>query len=208
MGQGQHYKAVGTPETPEAVMQQPVGSLLYVSFVAGSRGMWKIDRISPVTGETLSMAPRMDVVESATPQSRVADSLWQLQGVTSNVRYTNHDEVTELKSKQEGLNRPEARRAALIPIRKTSAWWALAQDERRKIFEETSHHIAIGIEYLPQIARRLHHSRELAEPFDFLTWFEYAPKHSDAFEELVRRLRSTKEWTYVDREVDIRLSRI
>jgi hypothetical protein len=42
--------------------------------------------------------------------------------------------------------------------------------------------MAIGIEYLPQIARRLHHSRELAEPFDFLTWFEYAPKHSDAFE--------------------------
>src|SRR5215813_4232416 len=87
-----------------AVMQQPVGSLLYVSFVAGSRGMWKIDRISPVTGATLPAAPRIDVVESATPQSRVADSLWQLQGVTSNVRYTNHDEVTELKSKQEGLN--------------------------------------------------------------------------------------------------------
>ena len=188
-------------------MQEPVGSLLYVSFVAGSRGMWKIDRISPVTGATLPVAPRIDVVESATPRSRVADSLWQLQGVTSNVRYTTRDEVTELKAKQEGLNRPEARRAALIPIRKTSAWWALAQDERRKIFEETSHHIAIGLEYLPQIARRLHHSRELAEPFDFLTWFEYAPQHSDAFEELVRRLRSTKEWTYVNREVDIRLSR-
>src|SRR5260370_27335346 len=81
---------------------------------------------------------------------------------------------------------------------------ALAQDERQKTFEETSHHIAIGIEYLPQIARRLPHSRELAEPLDFLTWFEYAPKHSDAFEELVRRLSSTKERTYVDREVDIR----
>jgi hypothetical protein len=66
----------------------------------------------------------------------------------------------------------------------------------------------MGIEYLPQIARRLYHSRELAEPFDFLTWFEYAPQHSDAFEELVRRLRATREWTYVNREVDIRLSRI
>jgi hypothetical protein len=124
------------------------------------------------------------------------------------VRYATHDEVTELKGKQEGLNRPEARRAAMIPIRKTSAWWALAQDKRRNIFEETSHHIAIGIEYLARIARRLHHSREPAEPSDFLNWFECTPQHSDAFEELVRRLRSAKEWTYVDREVDIRLSRI
>jgi hypothetical protein len=40
------------------------------------------------------------------------------------------------------------------------------------------------MEYLPAVARRLHHSRELGEPFDFLTWFEYAPEHADAFEEL------------------------
>jgi hypothetical protein len=54
---------------------------------------------------------------------------------------------------------------------------------------------------------RLHHSRELGEPFDFLTWFEYAPERSQTFEELVLRLRETKEWQYVDREIDIRLSR-
>ena len=48
---------------------------------------------------------------------------------------------------------------------------------------------------------------DLGEPFDFLTWFEYAPEHADAFEELVRRLRSTAEWRYVEREVDIRASR-
>ncbi|HTD17547.1 MAG TPA: hypothetical protein VK673_20345 [Chthoniobacterales bacterium] len=75
------------------------------------------------------------------------------------------------------------------------------------ILEEDSRHIAIGLEYLPAIARRLHHSRELHEPFDFLTWFEYAPEHSAAFEEVVSRLRNTKEWEYVDREIDIRLVR-
>jgi hypothetical protein len=63
------------------------------------------------------------------------------------------------------------------------------------------------MEYLPPVARRLHHCRKLGEPFDFLTWFEYAPEHSDAFEELVRRLRETREWQFVDREVDIRLTR-
>jgi len=84
----------------------------------------------------------------------------------------------------------------------------LAQDERRAIFEEQSRHIGVGLEYLPAVARRLHHSRELGEPFDFLTWFEYAPEHSESFEELVRRLRDTEEWRYVDREVDIRLTRV
>jgi len=53
----------------------------------------------------------------------------------------------------------------------------------------------------------LHHSRDLGQPFDFLTWFEYAPEHAAAFEDMVQRLRATEEWRYVDREVDIRLSR-
>jgi hypothetical protein len=83
----------------------------------------------------------------------------------------------------------------------------LSQDERRAIFEEQSRHIGIGLTYLPAVARRLHHSRELGEPFDLLTWFEYAPEQSRDFEELVRKLRNTAEWDYVDREVDIRLTR-
>jgi hypothetical protein len=63
--------------------------------------------------------------------------------------------------------------------------------------------------YLPAVARRLHHCRDLGpdEPFDFLTWFEYAPSDSAAFEELVQALRASPEWEYVDREVDIRLTR-
>jgi hypothetical protein len=63
------------------------------------------------------------------------------------------------------------------------------------------------LRYLPEVARRLHHSRDLGEPFDFLTWFEYAPEYSAAFEELVVSLRASEEWKYVDREVDIRLVR-
>jgi hypothetical protein len=57
------------------------------------------------------------------------------------------------------------------------------------------------------VARRLHHGRDLGEPFDFLTRFEYAPDDADRFEELVSRLRATEEWTYVAREIDIRLVR-
>ena len=60
---------------------------------------------------------------------------------------------------------------------------------------------------LPAVARRLHHGRDLGEPFDFLTWFEFAPQDTAAFEELVGRLRATEEWSYVVREVDIRLKK-
>lgn len=179
---------------------------LLVSFIAGNQGAWRIERIDSVVGESLPSADRLEVVESPSVSSSV-HSAWVLRGVTSNVRYTNRAEVDALNEKQEGLNRSQATRAALIPIRKNAAWWKLAQDERRRIFEEDSHHIAVGLEYLPAIARRLHHSRDLSEPFDFLTWFEYAPEHSAAFEELVSKLRQTKEWDYVDREVDIRLAR-
>src|SRR5215469_7171091 len=103
---------------------------LQVAFVAGSSGIWRIERITAVAGESIPPAERLAVIEGP-----------------------------------------------------------------------------VGMEYLPAVARRLHHSRELGEPFDFLTWFEFAPEHADAFEEVVRRLPSTAEWRYVEREVDIRASR-
>jgi chlorite dismutase len=95
----------------------------------------------------------------------------------------------------------------LIPIRKSAAWWALAQDERRDVLEGRSRHIATGLEYLPAVARSLFHCRDLGEPFDFLTWLEFAPEHAPAFERLVDALRKSDEWRYVEREVDIRLVR-
>lgn len=132
---------------------------------------------------------------------------WVLRGVASHLRYTTAAEGGALALRQASLGRVDATRAALIPIRKSPAWWALAQDERRAIYEERSRHTTIGLEYLPEIARRLHHSRDLGEPFDFLTWFEFAPEHEGRFDELLARLRASEEWIYVDREVDIRLDR-
>ena len=179
---------------------------LHVAFVAGSSGRWRIERITGVAGESLPPAKWLAVIEGPETQ-RPPEGDWVLRGTTSNERYTNRLELDALSVKQELLLRPQATCAALIPIRKTAAWWDLAQDERRAIFEEQSRHIGIRLEYLPAVARRLHHSRELGEPFDFLTWFEYAPEYADTFEELVHRLRSTVEWRYVEREVDIRLVR-
>ena len=123
------------------------------------------------------------------------------------MRYVERAEKEQLAAVQAGLGRPEASRAALIPIKKSPAWWELTQEERRRIFEDKSHHIATSLKYLPAIARQLYHCRDLGEPFDFLTWFEYAPENAALFEELVAMLRATEEWSFVEREVDLRLER-
>jgi hypothetical protein len=183
----------------------PTVSRLF-GFIGGSAGPWRIESLNPVVGESLPVVSRVSLVEGL--RMPPADgSSWLLRGITSNERYVNRDEKVALINKQESLGREGATRAALIPIRKNAAWWALAQDDRRKIFEAQSRHIEIGLKYLPAVARRLHHCRDLGpdEPFDFLTWFEYAPSDSAAFEELVQALRASPEWEFVDREVDIRL---
>lgn len=168
-------------------------------------GAWRVERVQLVTGPSLPMVERLAVLDEA--RAGDVDAVWALRGLTSHARYTQRNEQQVLAAKQAELGRPEATCAALIPITKSEAWWRLAQDERREIFEDSSHHTAIGLKYLPAVARRLYHSRDLGEPFDFLTWFEYAPDAALAFEELVSQLRRTTEWNYVEREVDIRLTR-
>lgn len=176
---------------------------LLVTFQAGDVGLWKVDRVDAVIGDGLPSAARLDVGRDGTGTA----TAWTLRGFTSNERYVERPERAALAAVQQPLGRPEATLAALIPIRKSEAWWDLTQDERRTVLEAQSHHIAVGLEYLPAVARRLHHSRDLGEEFDFLTWFEFAPGAAGRFEEMVARLRATPEWDYVDREVDIRLTR-
>jgi len=183
-----------------------MGSHLLTHFVGGDAGSWVVDRIDAVTGPSIPGVPRVAVIEGVGAQLP-PNPVWVLRGIVNAEVYTTPAEHEALVRRQQPLGLPTATRAALIPITKSQAWWRLPHGERRAIFEETSRHIAIGIEYLPAIARRLHHGRDLGEPFDFLTWFEFAAEHVDAFDELVRRLRATEEWSYVVREVDIRLRR-
>jgi len=173
-----------------------------VSFVGGDHGAWRVDRATVLAGDPIADVTRLDIRRGSFGADQGA---WVLRGSVSHVRYTTRDESLKLNSKQQGLGREDAICGALIPIRKSAAWWALAQDERRAIYEERSRHTSIGLEYLPRIARRLHHCRDLGEPFDFLTWFEFAPEHEPAFDELLARLRDSEEWRYVDREIDIRV---
>ncbi len=180
------------------------------TFAAGAAGTWTVTLTRAVIGESLPDAASLSVVaEGPAAEGGPADATWCLRGIVSNERYVERAEKDALVATQEGLGRPASTRAALIPIRKNAAWWALTQDERCDVFEAQSRHIAIGLRYLPAIARRLHHCRDLgpAEPFDFLTWFEFTPADAGAFEDLVGQLRASPEWRFIDHEVDIRLSR-
>lgn len=176
-------------------------------FVGGETGTWRVTKMDTVVGESLKEIKRINVIGGKT--SLPEGAAWLLRGITSNERYTLRDEKDRLVANQPGLARPDAVCAALIPVRKNAAWWGLSQDERRRVFEKQSKHIEIGLHYLPAVARRLHHCRDLGEnePFDFLTWFEYAPANETAFNELVSKLRASAEWRFVDREIDIRLVR-
>jgi chlorite dismutase len=176
------------------------------TFVGGTAGMWSVEDMRVIVGQALPSVPRVSIYEGHQTTTPVGSS-WLLRGVTSYERYVHKTERSALVAQQAQLGRLEATRAALIPIKKSPAWWELAQDERRAIFENRSHHITLGLKYVARIARRLYHGYDLGEPFDFLTWFEYALEDTGAFEELIGSLRGTEEWTYVEREVDIRLAR-
>ncbi|MGH6891027.1 MAG: chlorite dismutase family protein [Dongiaceae bacterium] len=177
----------------------------FTTFTGGSVGPWRVMSIRTARGESLPNVARIAIAQ--TPQIPERTASWQLTGVASYVRYVGKAEEAALSARHIGLGRPEATRAALIPILKSPAWWGLTQEERRAIFETRSRHIAESLKFLPAVQRQLYHCHDLGGAFDFLTWFEFAPADADRFEELVGYLRQTEEWNYIEREVDLRLSR-
>lgn len=176
------------------------------SFVGKESGNFEVQAIRAVCGEPLPSAMHLDVRQG---EPDLNGAKFVLRGVTSNDRYVTSAEKAHLVESQRALGRESSVLGALIPIKKSDAWWALTQEERRAIFEERSHHIAIGHLALPMVARRLHHCRDLGtdEPFDFLTWFDFARADEAKFDDLLEALRATEEWQYVEREVDIRVVR-
>src|SRR5690242_15426002 len=108
-----------------------MASQLY-SFVGGKRGRWQVTKIAIVIGAPLETVQSVDV--AAGNVTNLSDDVsWILRGATSYERYVNRNEQQSLTAIQAPLDRPEATCAALIPVRKSAAWWALPSDERRAI---------------------------------------------------------------------------
>ena len=194
-------QAIEAPRVPRLY------ATMFTTFRGGQSGAWRVTLNSAVKGEAFAAVPALSITQNAPIALPILPSStsWRLVGVTSHLRYVEKAEKEQLSQQQAPLGRNEATFAALIPIKKSAAWWELNQDERREILEAKSHHISDTLKYLPQVARQLYHCRDLGEPFDFITWFEYAPEHATLFEELVAMLRTTEEWNFVEREIDVRL---
>jgi hypothetical protein len=110
-----------------------------IRFAGGQSGVWRVLAIRPVLGDTLPEAERVAVCRGDEPSP--LKSQWTLSGVISNVRYVERPEQQELTLKEAPLGRSEATLAALIPVRKTAAWWNLTQEERRSISTFVWHEI-------------------------------------------------------------------
>src|SRR5262249_56150976 len=133
-----------------------------VQFVGGKTGVWRVLAIRQVQGDVLPQVERIAVCRG--DESSPLESQWTLSGVISNIRYVERGEQQELTLKQAPLGRSGATMAALIPIRKTTAWWNLTQEERRNIFEKKSHHLPEGLRYLPPPPRHPYHTPHLPQP--------------------------------------------
>jgi len=122
------------------------------SFIGGDSGNWSVASQRTLLGEPIANVSHVEMVAGARPDMPPG-AAWMLRGVATNDRYTTASEKAELLRLQMPVGRASSTRSALILMRKSPAWWALAQDERRAILEEQSHHIAIGMRYLPAVSR-------------------------------------------------------
>jgi hypothetical protein len=134
-----------------------------------------------------------------------------LIGVVQHLGYTEAERKRELAAQSASESGPCA---VLIPIAKSAAWWALAQDERLALLRagRGEGHFEIGARYATRIYRRLLHCRYLPQSrWDFLTYFEFPEAEVPAFRQLLQALRNIErnpEWGYIEHETEIWLTKL
>lgn len=174
-------------------------------------GDWAIVSNTTVKGAPQDLHGSTFIMETEGVQPPPKGTLLTLAGMTnSNLRYTSRKEMDAMMAKGPNLlGRSESTLGALVLLKKDDAWWSMVQDERSDLLLK-SRHVEMGLKALPNIARRLHHVRDMPDwdgEWDFLTWFEYSPEDEHLFDELLVGLRASPEWGHIEREVDIRLKR-
>ncbi len=148
--------------------------------------------------------------DGAIEDTSIRDGLiWE--GVTTHLQYSAASERSELVAISAT---PRLGHVVMIPISKSGAWWALAQDERQAFFRvgpRSEGHTRIGMTVADRIFRRLFHARyQPHSAWDFLTYFEFYDADAEAFREMLTTLRDPErnpEWAFVVRETEIWMQR-
>lgn len=187
-----------------------------------TRTLYRVDKVVAVRGEPgVTIEPGSPLVRVETAARLLAPQGAQprllFHGLPQHLEYTSAKQRADLiKSSRPEIPPGKDTVAVIIPIHKSSEWWALPHDERMSHFQpggDTIGHTAIGAGYTPQIYRKLYHTRYVVEStgHDFITYFEFDRAHSEAFKSLLEQLRDQKqnpEWKYVDREYEIWLTKL
>jgi hypothetical protein len=189
---------------PQVVRGSMAGSLF--QYIGGSTGPWRVTNVTTVCGAPLKPASHLEIIQGRLDRFPPHCS-WILRGVAKNTRFYTQEERVASKAQRIVPGLSAATCAALIPIRKSSEWWSMNIQDRQEIIEARTSHIDRAFRLIPAMARRLLYGRDLGEPFDLVTWFEYAPKDAKIFDDLAATMRSSLEWQFVEREIDIRLVR-
>ena len=177
-----------------------------VHYIGGNSGTWRITNAVTHSGEALKPATHVEIVNGRLTRLP-AKSAWALRAVVSTTRYITREEPRHSESLRSAWQNTDSSSAALLLGRKSAAWRSLDQVQRREMLEARSKQIATRLRFLPAIARRLCFRRDLGDPFDFVVWFEFCARDTAVFDDLVAAMRSSEEWLYVEREIDIRLTR-
>jgi hypothetical protein len=175
------------------------------NYVGASTGPWLVRQMNALRGSALSPVSHLDIVKG--PLCRTpTGAAWVLSGLVRNTRYVSREE-RDLRgvNRMGGQHVDAAPCAALIVVRRSPDWWELGHQARREILESRKVDFTSGLQYLSGVVRRWQHRRDLSEQFDYVTWFEYEPRDSAAFDDLLAAWRASEEWNYVDRECDVRL---
>ena len=190
-------------------------NLQSVQHLEGQKFNYEVREVVQVAGENISSVARgwnLFRLETAAPLPENESQKSEWRGVVRHLQYTGSELRKELQERLAKEYPASAGTVAvLIPIRKSAAWWSLAQDERQQHFRRESgsrNHSAIGLEFASKIYRKLYHARyfETLPRYDFLTYFEFNEKDSDDFRALLKDLRNVEqnpEWKYVEMETEI-----
>jgi hypothetical protein len=172
---------------------------------------YRVERIAAVRGETVASIAATEPLWRIEARGKLPVPDAPFIGATAHVVYTDAATRSEL-ARISAVEQPP--RAVLIPICKSSDWWSLAQDARQAYLDgtKTNGHVAIGRVHAARIYRRLYHARYLpGSEWDFLTYFEFPEQDTGRFQELLAALRDPEqnpEWAYVEREIEIWMTRL
>lgn len=178
----------------------------FYTYVGGTFGAWEVTQLLSRRGDPLPQVTHVDIINGRLNRTP-AGTAWILSGVVRNTRQVTREEFVPPGTSRTVCNFPAPTCAALIPIRRSLEWWQLDREARREMLNPPIKPPLRGLRHLSALIRDWQHRRDLSEQFDCLAWFEYEPRDSAAFDDLLADWRASEEWKFVDRECDIRLVR-